>query len=180
MKLLKSFFAQIGAALKEQKQMQGEFSDQFTPRAREVFALAEDEAARLNHNFIGTEHVLLGFLKFNRGIAANVLRRQGVDLERVRTAVEGRVPPGPDLTILKPIPFTPLVKIVLDTAHKEAGALNHAYVGTEHVLLGLLAEGDGVAAHVLESFGLSVSQTRQEIRKELDPNFHEGDQRAQA
>ena len=176
MKLLKAFFAEITAALAEQKQAEAEFSRHFTPRAREMFALAQDEATRLNHNFIGTEHVLLGLLKLDRGVAANVLRRQGVDLKKVRVTVGEYVPRGPEVKVLKPIPFTPRVKMVLVTAQKEAGALNHTYVGTEHVLLGLLAESDGVAARVLKGFGLCVSETRQEILKELDPNLDEGDQ----
>jgi ATP-dependent Clp protease ATP-binding subunit ClpC len=180
MNLFKSFLAQMAAVMKEQQQTEAEFSGQFTPRAREVFALAQDEATRLNHNFIGTEHVLLGLLKQNRGVAVNVLKRQGVDVEKVRTTVEQWVPSGPDVELLTPSPFTPRVKRVLVIAHKEARELNHTYVGTEHVLLGLLAERDGVAARVLEGFGLRLSQTRQEILKELDPNLHEGDQPSQA
>ena len=179
MNVFKSFFAEMRAALKGQQQVEAELSRHFTPRAREMFAFAEDEAARLNHNFIGTEHVLLGLLKLERGVAANVLRRQGVDLKKVRASIEEYVPRGPDVSSLKPIPFTPRVKAALVTAHKEARALNHAYVGTEHVLLGLLAESDGVAARVLEGFGVHASQTRQEMLKELVPNFDEGDQASQ-
>jgi ATP-dependent Clp protease ATP-binding subunit ClpC len=169
MKLLKSFFAEMRAALTDQKQVEAELSQHFTPRAREIFAFAEDEAARLNHNFIGTEHVLLGLLKLESGVAANVLRRQGVDLKKVRASVEELIRRAPDERILKPIPFTPRVKAALVTAHKEARGLNHTYVGTEHVLLGLLSESDGVAARVLE--GVCVSRTRQEVLKELDPNL---------
>src|SRR5262249_40227164 len=131
-------------------------------------------------NFIGTEHVLLGLLKLDRGVAVNVLRRQGVDLRKVRTRIEEQVGPGPDAKILNPIPFTPRVKHVLMIAHEEARSLYHTYVGTEHVLLGLMREREGVAARVLVGFGLSVPKTKQEIVKELDPNFHEGDQPPQA
>src|SRR5262249_3332706 len=154
MKLFKSFFAEMAAAVAKRKQAEAEFSRHFAPRAREMFALAQDEATRLKHNFIGTKHVLLGLLKLDRGVAANVLRRQGVDLQKVRTAVEEYVGRGPDVKILNPIPFTPRVKTVLVTAHKEARSLSHTYVGTEHVLLGLLHESEGVAARVLKGFGL--------------------------
>src|SRR5258705_260209 len=136
MKLIKSFFAEI-VALAERQQAEAEFSRHCTPRAREVFVLAQDEATRLNHNFIGPEHVLLGLIKLDRGVAANVLRRQGVDLKKVRTAVEKYVCRGPDIKILPPIPLTPSVKTVLVTAQKEARSLNHTYVGTEAILLGL-------------------------------------------
>lgn len=179
MKWINSFLAKMADAVAHQQQAAAEVSSHFTPRARETFALAQSEAARLNHSFIGTEHVLLGLLKLNRGVAANVLRRQGVDLQKIRTAIEENVGAGPDIKVLNPIPFTPRVKRVLVTAHKEARALNHTYVGTEHVLLGLMSERDGVAARILEGFGLSVLQTRQEILKELDPNLHEGDQAPQ-
>src|SRR5437868_1941009 len=145
MNLFKSLFARMAAASAEHEQVEAEFSGTYTPRAREIFAFAEEEATRLNHNFIDTEHVLLGLLKLNVGIAANVLRRQGVDLQNVRRAVEEYVGPGPDVMVLSPIPFTPRVKAILVTAHKEARALNHTCVGTEHVLLGLMCESDGVA-----------------------------------
>ncbi len=171
MKLFKSFFAEMAAALADRKQAEAEFSRNYTPQAREVFTLAQGEATRLNHNFIGTEHVLLGLVKLGRGVAVNVLSRQGVHLEKIRTAVEEYVGRGPDVKILHPIPFTPRVKTVLVTAQKEARSLCHTYVGTEHILIGLLCENDGVARRVLERFGLSVSQTRREILKELDPNF---------
>jgi ATP-dependent Clp protease ATP-binding subunit ClpC len=179
MKLFKSFFARMAAALTEREQVEAELSGNYTPRARQVFALAEKEATRLNHNFIGTEHVLVGLVKLGQGVAANVLRRQGVDLEKVRTAVEEYVGRGPDVNLLHPIPFTPRVKTVLLTAQKEARCLYHTYVGTEHILLGLMRDGEGVAARVLEGLGLSVSQTRQEILKELDPNFLGGGELSQ-
>ena len=178
MKPLKSVFARIAAAVAEQKD-DVEFSRHFTPRAREMFALAEDEATGLNHNFIGTEHVLLGLLKLDRGVAAKVLRRQGVDLTKVRNAMEPYVRRGPDVKMLKPIPFTPRVKTVLVTAHKEARALNHTYVGTEHILLGLLRDDDGIAKRALEGLGLSVTVAQQEILKELDPNLDNGRQPSQ-
>ncbi|NGO39837.1 ATP-dependent Clp protease ATP-binding subunit [Limisphaera ngatamarikiensis] len=143
----------------------------FTPRAQQVLALARKEADRFNHNFVGTEHLLLGLLKLGQGVAVNVLQRMGLDLETVRMEVEKLVGTGPDQKMMGNIPFTPRVKKVLALAQKEAKALNHSYVGTEHILLGLLREGDGVAAKVLKSFDIDLEQTRQEILRELDPNF---------
>ncbi|MBI5385289.1 MAG: ATP-dependent Clp protease ATP-binding subunit [Verrucomicrobia bacterium] len=143
----------------------------FTPRAQQVLALARKEADRFNHNFVGTEHLLLGLIKLGQGVAVNVLQKMGLDLDTVRLEVEKQVGTGPDQKMLGNIPYTPRVKKVLQLAQKEAKALNHTYVGTEHILLGLLREGDGVAARVLKSLDVDIEQTRQEILKELDPNF---------
>ncbi len=152
----------------------------FTPRAQQVLALARKEANRFNHHFVGTEHLLLGLIKLGQGVAVNVLMRMGVDLKTARAEVEKQVGTGPDQ---KPIsnlnPSTPRVKKVLALAAKEAKALNHAYVGTEHILLGLLREGDGVAARVLKNFHVDVHQTRQEILRELDPSFSVEDAQGQ-
>ncbi len=143
----------------------------FTPRAQQVLALARKEADRFNHNFVGTEHLLLGLIKLGQGVAVNVLQKMGLDLETVRMEVEKQVGTGPDQKMIGNIPYTPRVKKVLALAAKEAKALNHTYVGTEHILLGLLREGDGVAARVLKNLDVDIEQTRQEILKELDPNF---------
>lgn len=143
----------------------------FTPRAQQVLALARKEADRFNHNFVGTEHLLLGLIKLGQGVAVNVLQKMGLDLETVRMEVEKQVGTGPDQKMIGNIPYTPRVKKVLALAQKEAKALNHTYVGTEHILLGLLREGDGVAARVLKNLDVDIEQTRQEILKELDPNF---------
>ncbi len=143
----------------------------FTPRAQQVLALARKEADRFNHNFVGTEHLLLGLIKLGQGVAVNVLQKLGLDLETVRMEVEKQVGTGPDQKMIGNIPYTPRVKKVLALANKEAKALNHTYVGTEHILLGLLREGDGVAARVLKNLDVDIEQTRQEILKELDPNF---------
>src|SRR6187401_573294 len=151
----------------------------FTPRAQQVLALARKEADRFNHNFVGTEHLLLGLIKLGQGVAVNVLQKMGLDLETVRTEVEKEVRSGNDGKVSGNIPYTPRVKKVLSLAAKEAKALNHTYVGTEHILLGLLREGDGVAARVLKNLDVDIEQTRQEILKELDPNFtgqEEGEQ----
>jgi hypothetical protein len=143
----------------------------FTPRAQQVLALARKEADRFNHNFLGTEHLLLGLIKLGQGVAVNVLQGMGTDLDTVRIAVEKEVGTGPDQKMIGNIPYTPRVKKVLALASKEAKALNHTYVGTEHILLGLLREGDGVAAKVLKNLDVDLEQARQEILRELDPNF---------
>src|SRR5690348_13980458 len=152
----------------------------FTTRAQQVLQLARKEADRFNHNYVGTEHHLLGLIKLGQGVAVNVLQKMGLDLETVRMEVEKQVGSGPETKIVGNVPYTPRVKKVLALAGKEAKALNHSYVGTEHILLGLLREGEGVAARVLKSLELDIERTRNEILKELDPNFtpseseHEG------
>src|SRR5436190_8298205 len=151
--------------------MNDETMNNFTPRAQQVLALARKEADRFNHNFVGTEHLLLGLIKLGQGVAVNVLQKLGLDLETVRMEVEKQVGTGHDQKMIGNIPYTPRVKKVLALAGKEAKALNHTYVGTEHILLGLLREGDGVAARVLKNLEVDIEQTRQEILKELDPNF---------
>jgi len=143
----------------------------FTPRAQQVLALARKEADRFNHNYVGTEHLLLGLIKLGQGVAVNVLQKMGLDLETVRMEVEKHVGSHPETKMVGNIPYTPRVKKVLALAGKEAKALNHSYVGTEHILLGLLREGEGVAARVLKSLEVDIERTRNEILKELDPNF---------
>jgi len=160
--------------------MSDEAMNNFTPRAQQVLALARKEADRFNHNFVGTEHLLLGLIKLGQGVAVNVLQKMGLDLETVRMEVEKQVGTGPDQKMIGNIPYTPRVKKVLALAQKEAKALNHTYVGTEHILLGLLREGDGVAARVLKNLDVDIEQTRQEILKELDPNFQASEEGAQS
>ena len=143
----------------------------FTPRAQQVLALARKEADRFNHNYIGTEHVLLGLIKLGQGVAVSVLQRMGLDLESVRMEVEKEVGTGPDTKSSTNIPYTPRVKKVLALANKEAKQLNHSYVGTEHILLGLLREGEGMAARVLTSLSVDLQTTRNEVLAEIDPNF---------
>ena len=143
----------------------------FTPRAQQVLALARKEADRLNHNFLGTEHLLLGLIKLGQGVAVNVLQSMGIDLDSVRIEVEKQVGSGPDQKMVGNIPYTPRVKKVIALAQKEAKNLNHTYVGTEHLLLGLLREGDGVAAKVLRALDVDIEEARQRVLKELDPNF---------
>jgi predicted dehydrogenase len=142
----------------------------FTPRAQQTLALARKEADRFNHNFVGTEHLLLGLIALGQGVAVIVLAKLGLDLENVRKEVEKHVGSGPEQKMTGNIPYTPRVKKVLALASKEARNLKHTYIGTEHILLGLLREGDGVAGRVLKSLGVNVEQTRLEILRELDPN----------
>src|SRR6187549_1449533 len=146
----------------------------FTPRAQQVLALARKEADRFNHNYVGTEHLLLGLIKLGQGVAVNVLQKMGLDLETVRMEVEKQVGSGPETKMVGNIPYTPRVKKVLALAGKEAKALNHSYVGTEHILLGLLREGEGVAARVLKTLEVDIERTRNEILRELDPQFSSG------
>lgn len=143
----------------------------FTPRAQQVLALARKEADRFHHNYVGTEHLLLGLINLGQGVAVNVLQKMGLDLDTVRNAVEKQVGKGPAAKPSGNISYTPRVKKVLALAGKEAKALNHSYVGTEHILLGLLREGDGVAARVLKSLDVDIERCRDEILSELDPNF---------
>jgi ATP-dependent Clp protease ATP-binding subunit ClpC len=147
----------------------------FTPRAQQVLALARKEADRFNHSFVGTEHLLLGLINLGQGVAVNVLQKMGLDLETVRLEVEKQVGTGPDQKLAGNIPYTPRVKKVLELSKKEAKALHHTYVGTEHILLGLLREGEGVAARVLKNLDIDIDQCRQEILQELDPNFESDD-----
>ena len=146
----------------------------FTPRAQQVLALARKEADRFHHNYVGTEHILLGLIKLGQGVAVSVLQKMGLDLETVRGAVEKQVGVGQESKAQPSIPYTPRVKKVLALAGKEAKALNHSYVGTEHILLGLLREGEGVAARVLKSLEIDIERTRNEILRELDPQFSGG------
>ncbi len=141
---------------------QGGSFDRFTERARHVMQLAQEEAQRLHHNYIGTEHLLLGLLREGEGVAGNVLTGLGVDLERARRAVEGVVGRG-DQTVSGEMGLTPRAKKVIELAVDEARRLHHSYLGTEHLLLGLLREGEGIGAGVLKSFGLSLQEVRAHI-----------------
>jgi len=137
--------------------------ERFTDRARKVMALANQEAQRFNHEYIGTEHILLGLVKEGSGVGANVLKNLDVDLRKVRLEVEKLVKSGPDMVTMGKLPQTPRAKKVIEYAIEEARALNHNYVGTEHLLLGLLRENDGVAAQVMISLGLKLEEVREEV-----------------
>lgn len=141
--------------------------NRFTERARKVIQLAQEEAQRLQHNYIGTEHLLLGLVREGEGIAAKVLINMGVDLDKVRSAVESIIGRG-DHVVLGEVGLTPRAKKVIELAVDEAQRLNHHYIGTEHLLLGLLREGEGIGAGVLESFGLSLEEVRAKIIQALE------------
>ncbi len=137
--------------------------ERFTDRARKVMALANQEAQRFNHEYIGTEHVLLGLIKEGSGVAANVLRNLEIDLKKVRIEVEKHVQSGPDTVAMGKLPYTPKAKKVIELAFEEARSLGHNYVGTEHLLLGLLREQEGVAARVLMNLGVKLDEVREEV-----------------
>ncbi len=137
--------------------------ERFTDRARKVMALANQEAQRFNHEYIGTEHILLGLVKEGSGVGANVLKNLDVDLRKVRLEVEKLVKSGPDMVTMGKLPQTPRAKKVIEYAIEEARNLNHNYVGTEHLLLGLLREHDGVAAQVLMNLNLKLEEVREEV-----------------
>lgn len=142
--------------------------DKFTNRAKQVIKLAKKEAQRMNHNYLGTEHVLLGLLKLGQGIAVNVLRNFNLDYETVRQEVERLVGFGPEIQVYGDPALTAKVKKVFEFANEEAASLNHNYVGTEHLLLALLRQTDGVAAQVLENLNVNLKDIRREILKELE------------
>ncbi|NGX27047.1 MAG: ATP-dependent Clp protease ATP-binding subunit ClpC [Chlamydiae bacterium] len=142
--------------------------DKFTNRAKQVIKLAKKEAQRLNHNYLGTEHVLLGLLKLGQGIAVNVLRNLNLDYETVRAEVERLVGFGPEIQVYGDPALTGKVKKVFEFANEEAASLNHNYVGTEHLLLALLRQTDGVAAQVLENLNVNLKDIRKEVLKELE------------
>ncbi len=137
--------------------------ERFTDRARKVMQLANQEAQRFNHEYIGTEHILLGLVKEGSGVAANVLKNLDVDLRKIRLEVEKIVQTGPDMVTMGKLPQTPRAKKVIEYAMEEARNLNHNYVGTEHLLLGLLREQEGVAAQVLMNLGLKLEDVREEV-----------------
>jgi ATP-dependent Clp protease ATP-binding subunit ClpC len=141
--------------------------DKFTERVRKVIYLAREEAARLQHDYIGTEHLLLGVIREGEGIAATVLNNLGVDLDHIRQAVENMVSSSGGTMTIGEIPFTPRAKRVLELAVEEARSLGHNYVGTEHLLLGLIREGEGVAAKVLLELGVDRKRVREETLKLL-------------
>ena len=147
----------------------------FTPRALQVFALAHTEAERLNHNFIGTEHVLLGLIKLGNGVAVNVLKNLGLNIETVRLEVEKLAGIGSEKNVLGYTPLTPRMQKILKVAKMEAKALGHTYVGTEHLLLGLMSDSEGVAARVFKHFKVDIEQTRKTILEEITPIYLPGD-----
>ncbi len=153
--------------------------ERFTDRARKVMQLANQEAQRFNHEYIGTEHILLGLIKEGSGVAANVLKNLDIDLRKIRLEVEKLVQSGPDMVTMGKLPHTPRAKKVLEYAVEEARSLNHNYVGTEHLLLGLLREQEGVAAQVLMNLGLRLEDVREEVLNLLGHGSIEGAEAAE-
>ena len=143
----------------------------FTPRAQQVLAHARREADRFNHHYIGTEHLLLGLLKLGKGVAVTILENLGVELSAVRKQVEEQIGRGTEPQAEGNIPYTPRVRKVLAMANREAQELNHTYVGTEHLLLGLIRDGDGVAGQILRHFGVDLEQARRELLDVLTPKY---------
>ena len=145
--------------------------DNFTPRAQQVLQLARKQADTFNHGYVGTEHILLGLIALGHGVAINALQSVGVDFDSVRLEIEKAAGTGPETKTIGSIPFTPRAKKVLALSANEARNLGHSYVGTEHILLGLLREGEGIAARVLENLGVDLEEIRFEIMKTLDPEY---------
>jgi ATP-dependent Clp protease ATP-binding subunit ClpC len=153
--------------------------NRFTERARKVIILAKEEARRFNHDYIGTEHILLGLIREGEGVAATVLQKLGLSLENIRLEIEKLVQPGPATQIIGDIPFTPRAKKALELAAEEARALGHNYIGTEHLLLGLIRENEGMASQVLLNLGLDLNSVRNEVMELLgsgSPGFGQGQQ----
>ena len=155
--------------------------NRFTERARKVIILAKEEARRFNHDYIGTEHILLGLIREGEGVAASVLEKMGLSLENIRLEIEKLVQPGPATQIIGDIPFTPRAKKALELAAEEARSLGHNYIGTEHILLGLIREGEGIASQVLLNLGLDLNRVRNEVLELLGstlPGFGPAGQQA--
>ena len=149
--------------------------DRFTDRARKVMALARKEAQRFNHDFIGTEHILLGLIQEGSGVAANVLKNLGVEIEKIRREIEKNVQSGPSMVTMGQLPFTPRAKKVLELSMEEAQELGHNYIGTEHLLLGLIRENDGVAAQVLLDMSLKLEDVREAVLELLGAESMQSD-----
>ena len=180
MNWFKRFWKSLNESVQQSSPTAVGVAGNLTPRAQQALALSRKEAERFNHNFVGTEHLLLGLIALGQGVAVNVLTKMGVVLETVRMEVERHIGTGPDQRMIGTIPYTPRVKKVLALANHERRSLNHTYLGTEHILLGILREGDGVAGRVLKNLGVDIVQTREEILKELDPNFVSGQEQPES
>jgi hypothetical protein len=164
-----AFRGPLSDTIRRQQQLQGVDNagmgpfDRFNDRAKRVLALAQDEAIRLNHNYIGTEHLLLGLVREGEGVAARVLDSLGVELSKVRTSVHFIIGRGDSTTSPSEITLSPRTKKVIELAIDEARKLGHGTVGTQHLLLGLVREGEGIASGVLESLGVSLEKVREQV-----------------
>ncbi len=154
--------------------------DRFTDRAKKVMSFARQEAQRFNHEYIGTEHILLGLVQEGSGVAANVLKNMSVDLEKIRQEVEKIVKTGPSMVTMGQLPFTPRAKKVLELSMEEASALSHNYIGTEHLLLGLIKENEGIAAQVLMNLGVKLEDVREEVLEFLGASDGSQEEEAEA
>ena len=152
--------------------------DRFTDRAKKVMSFARQEAQKFNHEYIGTEHILLGLVQEGSGVAANVLKNMSIDLEKVRHEVEKIVKTGPSMVTMGQLPFTPRAKKVLELSMEEASQLSHNYIGTEHLLLGLIKENEGIAAQVLMNLGVKLEEVREEVLEFLGASDNGGDEDA--
>jgi ATP-dependent Clp protease ATP-binding subunit ClpC len=141
--------------------------ERFTDRTKKVMEFANDEATRLNHEYVGTEHIFLGLIKEGGGVAAAALQNLGADLQQIRNAIERASPMGPEFVSKGRHGHTPRAKFVIESAVQAARNLNHNYIGTEHLLIGLMQERRGLAAHVLTQFGLTLEDVRAEMLKLL-------------
>ena len=150
--------------------------DRFTNRARQVIILARKEADRFNHNYIGTEHILLAIIRLGQGVAVEVMREMGLDFETLRIEVEKSVGTGPETKTIGDVPFTAKAKRVIELAAEEARGLNHTYIGTEHILLGLLREAEGVAARILKNLDVDIEEARQRVLDKLGAQFGHADE----
>ena len=179
MNWLKQFWKNLATPLEKESRTTKSFDPMpseeawcnFTPRAQQVIRLARREADQLHHNFVGTEHLLLGLMALGQGVAVNVLRKLGLQPEAVRAEIIKHVGAEPDQKPIGHLLLTPRVKKVFALADKERRMLKHTYVGTEHLLLGLIREGDGVAGRVMINLRVDLIQVRQEILNELDPHI---------
>src|SRR5258706_12334615 len=150
--------------------------DRFTDRAKKVMNLARQEAQRFNHEYLGTEHILLGLVQEGSGVAANVLKNMSIDLNKIRAEVEKIVKTGPSMVTMGQLPFTPRAKKVLELSMEEASNLGHNYIGTEHLLLDLIKENEGIAAQVLMNLGVKLEDVREEVLEFLGADSNQEDE----
>jgi ATP-dependent Clp protease ATP-binding subunit ClpC len=166
MNWFKSFWKKLAPPASAQKPAEP-FKHNFTPLAQQMLALARREAERFNHNFVGTEHLLLGIIKLGDGVSITVLTNHGLAPETACQEIENFIGKGPEMKLTGNIPYTPRVRKVLALAMLEAKALNHPRIGPEHILLGLLREGDGVAARIMRKQNIDFQTARNEIMKDF-------------
>ena len=153
--------------------------DRFTDRAKKVMSFARQEAMKFNHEYIGTEHILLGLVQEGSGVAANVLKNMTIDLDKIRHEVEKIVKTGPSMVTMGQLPFTPRAKKVLELSMEEASQLAHNYIGTEHLLLGLIRENEGIAAQVLMNLGVKLDEVREEVLEFLGASENSGEEESE-